>query len=448
MASKHQRSVFADEAILDQHHCRRVREQHKIAEIEGPWSIVREETELQSEVLIHPSGWKFHAFHRHILHEDETKKYVRCIKQQLLSEFPSVRAKVRPDEEAEWLQDDHMKINDFHIHTPPMLFGADLLLFENPLGGLMNISAADAIYSWVAKHTEESVSRHPLHVPKVPYSHGWLASMRSTISAARDTVPPSPPPHGSPAVATHFISNPPPQSRLPDEEAIVRAVKAHDWTYSTDYCCTLYGLADAADTGSSRVLKTLVQARKLPSALNAPAQLPGFLLDEALSCSDGQTQTQGRGRWTVEARETSGVDYDMLRRRDLPILFYDEALLFQDDLEDCGEVSLEAKVRVMPTCLLLLLRLFLRVDQCVVRCRETRVFHAFPTDSQPQDAVSLHVEVVWRELEVSAGVDVSRVGESSGVRAMAAYTKDSAHTLPQVNAQEGVGQFFTLTFTN
>ena len=104
-------------------------------------------------------------------------------------------------------------------------------------------------------------------------------------------------------------------------------------------------------------------------------------------------------------------------------------------------------MRVMPTCLLLLLRLFLRVDQCVVRCRETRVFHAFPTDSQPQDAVSLHVEVVWRELEVSAGVDVSRVGESSGVRAMAAYTKDSAHTLPQVNAQEGVGQFFTLTFT-
>ncbi|RYG64935.1 hypothetical protein EON64_12965 [archaeon] len=153
MASKHQRFVFADEAVLKQHNCQRVQEQYKLADIEGQWHIVRDEdlSELQADVLIHPSGWKFHAFHRHILHEHETKKYVRRIKQQLLSEFPSVRGKVPLEDEADWLQNDHMKINDFHIHTPPMLFGADLLLFENPLGGLMNVSATDAIYTWVSK---------------------------------------------------------------------------------------------------------------------------------------------------------------------------------------------------------------------------------------------------------------------------------------------------------
>ena len=80
----------------------------------------------------------------------------------------------------------------------------------------------------------------------------------------------------------------------------------------------------------------------------------------------------------------------MLRMRDVPILFYDEVLLYQDDLEDCGDVLYEAKLRVMPQCWFLLSRFFLRVDGSVVRIRDTRIFHRFG-DSQ------VHMDVSWKE---------------------------------------------------
>lgn len=62
-----------------------------------------------------------------------------------------------------------------------------------------------------------------------------------------------------------------------------------------------------------------------------------------------------------------------LLRQD-PILFYDESVLFEDELGDNGITMLLTKIRVMHTCLLLLCRLFMRVDDVAFRVRDTRVF--------------------------------------------------------------------------
>ncbi|KAK6456990.1 TIP41-like family-domain-containing protein [Scheffersomyces xylosifermentans] len=68
-----------------------------------------------------------------------------------------------------------------------------------------------------------------------------------------------------------------------------------------------------------------------------------------------------------------------LLRQD-PILFYDESILFEDELGDNGISMLSTKIRVMPTCLLLLCRFFLRIDNVIFRIRDTRVFVDFETN--------------------------------------------------------------------
>eukprot|EP01136_Pigoraptor_vietnamica_P028927 Opistho-1_new@86904 len=109
-------------------------------------------------------------------------------------------------------------------------------------------------------------------------------------------------------------------------EEITNVVKPFDWTFSTDYRGTLVDPNGAAQVA----------------------------------------QTSAR------------IDLDLLRRPD-PILFYDEVLLFEDELADNGMAVLTARVRVMPSCLFALQRFFLRVDDVLVRIHDTRIFHQFGT---------------------------------------------------------------------
>jgi type 2A phosphatase activator TIP41 len=51
--------------------------------------------------------------------------------------------------------------------------------------------------------------------------------------------------------------------------------------------------------------------------------------------------------------------------------------LYQDDLHDQGEIILDAKVRVMPLCWFVLVRMFMRIDHAIVRIRDTRLFHRY-----------------------------------------------------------------------
>uniref|UniRef100_A0A7S1KLA3 TIP41-like protein n=1 Tax=Percolomonas cosmopolitus TaxID=63605 RepID=A0A7S1KLA3_9EUKA len=76
-------------------------------------------------------------------------------------------------------------------------------------------------------------------------------------------------------------------------------------------------------------------------------------------------------------RETKrGIDYERLTQKD-EILFYDDVILFEDELHDAGMCILSVKVRVMQETFFCLLRYFLRVDNVVLRILDTRYYHVF-----------------------------------------------------------------------
>ncbi|KAL1564517.1 TIP41-like protein, variant 2 [Salvia divinorum] len=80
------------------------------------------------------------------------------------------------------------------------------------------------------------------------------------------------------------------------------------------------------------------------------------------------------------------------------ILFYDEVVLYEDELADNGISLLTVKVRVMPSGWFLLLRFWLRVDGVLMRLRDTRMHCSFRESTEP---VILR-EICWREATFKA----------------------------------------------
>ncbi|CBF70793.1 protein jipA [Aspergillus nidulans FGSC A4] len=113
------------------------------------------------------------------------------------------------------------------------------------------------------------------------------------------------------------------KSRETTHEGIKDVIKPFDWSYSTDYKGTVLSI-----------------------------QGPDF-------------------------EETSKpIPIELLKRPD-PILFFDEVILYEDELADNGITMLSCKIRVMQDRLLLLSRFFLRLDNVLFRLRDTRVYVDF-----------------------------------------------------------------------
>ncbi|KAJ6015038.1 TIP41-like protein, partial [Penicillium herquei] len=113
-------------------------------------------------------------------------------------------------------------------------------------------------------------------------------------------------------------------SREKTHEGIKEVVKPFDWSYSTDYNGTL-----------------------------SPSAKPFENTDKP-------------------------IPIELLMRPD-PILFFDEVVLYEDELADNGIAMLSCKIRVMPGRLLLLTRFFMRLDNVLIRLRDTRVYVDFET---------------------------------------------------------------------
>eukprot|EP00981_Chlorochromonas_danica_P002631 scaffold510_cov179-Ochromonas_danica.AAC.3 len=427
------------------------------------------------DILHHPSGWKFYSFHRHILDEEENKRFLHQVKQFLLLSYPSIGQSLQEKKKKtceEWINNDHLHLDGYHLHFPPMLFGADVMLLQCPNGeDYLNISAMDALIPWIAQHTMEYQTWKILNIPKVPFSHGWLASMRTHLEESRlqQGISLTRSLSNSSTSSTHSSSSssngchvaklsPPEPMILPDEEAIVNAVKAHDWTYSSDYCLSLLSTEhsmekqEEEEEGDHHLLyKTILSARDLQQsslhdALSVLKIQPALGSMEAVPPPPTAPDSEGGYQPAWQVSNVSSMEEEE-----------------EDDLEDCGETFFEAKIRVMPTCWFLLTRLFVRVDQKLVRSRETRLFHAFPLSVQaPLDTSSatspkmedeelrIEMEVVWRELNIEPTVDPLKAGGGGGSSTsfiMKSYTKDSVGSLPSVNEKEDIHQFYTLVNT-
>ncbi|KAI0311025.1 type 2A phosphatase activator TIP41 [Amylostereum chailletii] len=90
--------------------------------------------------------------------------------------------------------------------------------------------------------------------------------------------------------------------------------------------------------------------------------------------SDGSEEIE----WVKEDPTDSqhGIPLAELTRPD-PILFYAEIPLYEDELHDNGASHLLVRIRVMPTCIFILSRFTLRVDNVLFRAHDTRLYHSF-----------------------------------------------------------------------
>ncbi|TGZ82176.1 TIP41-domain-containing protein [Ascodesmis nigricans] len=135
------------------------------------------------------------------------------------------------------------------------------------------------------------------------------------------------------------------------------SVKAFDWTYSTTYRGTVILSPAAAELVEKHGYRHVV-------AEGLDASGDGFTVDEKAE-----------------------IPFDKLRRPD-PILLFDEVMLYEDELADNGIAMLSVKVRVMEERLLVLMRFFLRLDDVVVRIRDTRVYVEFATGEVVREYVA------------------------------------------------------------
>lgn len=83
-----------------------------------------------------------------------------------------------------------------------------------------------------------------------------------------------------------------------------------------------------------------------------------------------------RSRTLIFEPSMSPIPLELLKRPD-PILFFDEVMLYEDEMADNGITLLSCKIRVMPARLLLLCRFFMRLDNVLLRIRDTRVYVDF-----------------------------------------------------------------------
>lgn len=67
-------------------------------------------------------------------------------------------------------------------------------------------------------------------------------------------------------------------------------------------------------------------------------------------------------------------------------------MLYEDELADNGIAMLSCKIRVMPSRLLLLTRFFMRLDNVLVRLRDTRVYVDFDTGEVIREHLSKEAE--------------------------------------------------------
>ncbi|SGZ49895.1 CIC11C00000002741 [Sungouiella intermedia] len=147
---------------------------------------------------------------------------------------------------------------------------------------------------------------------------------------------------------------------------------------------TLDALDSLNDTADFKVsyYKEWLSTRPKASASQAETDTGSTKSDlESVKPYDWTYSTNYRGSVTDAKFESTGdkIPLEKLLRPD-PILFFDESILFEDELGDNGIAMLSTKVRVMHSCLLLLCRFYLRVDDVAFRVRDTRVYVDFETN--------------------------------------------------------------------
>lgn len=247
------------------------------------------------------------------------------------------------------------------IPVPEMIFGDNLVAVRHaPTGWAVEFTAEAAL---------AAVDKTGANMLQVAYAGAWSSSRER--SSAHD---------------------------------IREVVKPYDWSYSTTYRGTevegrggppgAAGMgAETTDNGESAsspngttttttTTTTASRIYKLSPVGPSPTTTNGTHHDDDSNNSQQPSQPSSQlppPPPPPAPAASKQIPLELLRRRD-PILFFDEVVLFESELDDNGISVFSVKVRVMEQRMLLLARLYMRLDNVVARVRDTRVYVDFATD--------------------------------------------------------------------
>ncbi|XP_011402613.1 PREDICTED: TIP41-like protein isoform X2 [Amphimedon queenslandica] len=123
------------------------------------------------------------------------------------------------------------------------------------------------------------------------------------------------------------------------------------------------------------------------------------------------TEYNGSYNDKIQVSETDvGIDYERLKVQER-IHFFDDIVLFEDELADNGTAELRVKIRVMASGFFILLRFFLRVDDVIVRLNDTRIYHAAGTDHMIREFSKREVKLPNPQLSLSVLKDINKLSE-------------------------------------
>lgn len=238
-------------------------------------SLRAHEAQVIDDKLMY-SGWEFRSQQGIILNDSERIHLVRDIRERYGFSDPQAQ---------ESGPSDTIFASGRSLHLPPMVFKS--LLHVANGGFQIEVKASDAIKCWAAQHLPSRIQNLKVH--KVLFSTEWSQDNSHDIITAESS-----------------------QGEVSTNE--------WDWTYSTDYICTISN-----------------NAKESEEIVNVDAFKNNY-----------------DSTWVAHGAP-SRIDFALLSRKE-EILFFDDVLLYQDDLDDCGEVQFSAKIRVMPSCWFILCR--------------------------------------------------------------------------------------------
>lgn len=209
------------------------------------------------------------------------------------------------------------------IPIPEMIFGDNLVaVTHEPTGWAIEFNAHDAL---------DLVDKTDKNMLQVAYARSWSASREQTSAGIKEVV------------------------------------KPYDWSYTTAY----RGTVSTPGAGKKyKITSSTERSNENDVGHNAAAQSQPATTEEETSASSSGPQP------SFSAAGAPEIPLALLKRRD-PILFFDDVVLYESELDDNGISMYSVKLRVHAQRMLLLARLFMRLDNVLVRVRDTRIYVDF-----------------------------------------------------------------------
>ncbi|KAI0909838.1 TIP41-like family-domain-containing protein [Ustulina deusta] len=220
---------------------------------------------------------------------------------------------------------------DIGIPVPEMIFGDNVVSIAHaPTGWRVEFNARDAL---------DAVDKTGANMLRVAHAGEWSASREQTSAGIREVVRP------------------------------------FDWSYSTTYKGTVVAVVVRRDTsarGPGGAEDTDADAATGSNTSNSNSSNS--------SSSRDKSRSGGGGERTLDFAPTADpIPIELLKRRD-PIRFFDDVMLYESELDDNGISVLSAKLRVHDERMLLLCRLYMRLDNVLCRVRDTRIYVDFASE--------------------------------------------------------------------